>query len=339
MRKILLFVVLVTILTLTAIAEFKDMPNNWSMDAVQASIDNGLLKGYDGFIYPDKPLTRAEMATIIARAFGATEGADISAFGDTKKDKWYYDEMSIAVKMGALKGDGDKLRPEDNITREEAFTVIARIMSLSSNDTEALSRFTDNKSISPWATEYLAALSEKDYIRGNAGKLEPNKSITRAEFAQLMFNTFKHYITDKVPESLDGNVIIKNAVNLKNITINGDVIIAESVQKGITFDNVTVNGRLIFRSGNGTRLDGTYKAVIIVNDGIKVSASSKTHITLQSVMGNNSSLTFDMTPTYTKPGDNTSTPEDPESDDTTPEKPNDTPVVENDGGKWSQWYD
>ena len=55
---------------------FSDMPDNWATEALESAVANGLLVGDDGKIMPDSPLTRAQMATIIARAFGATEEGD-----------------------------------------------------------------------------------------------------------------------------------------------------------------------------------------------------------------------------------------------------------------------
>ena len=55
---------------------FKDMPVKgfWSTTALKAAVSNGLLNGFtekDGsYIKPDDALTRAQMATIVNRAFG-----------------------------------------------------------------------------------------------------------------------------------------------------------------------------------------------------------------------------------------------------------------------------
>ena len=56
--------------------EFADMPEgeHWSRAALEAAVANGLLHGYDnGKLMPGSALTRAEMAAIVNRAFGATD--------------------------------------------------------------------------------------------------------------------------------------------------------------------------------------------------------------------------------------------------------------------------
>lgn len=54
------------------IPTFSDMPDDWSTAALEHAVENGLLQGADGKIMPNDKLTRAQMATLIVRAFGAT---------------------------------------------------------------------------------------------------------------------------------------------------------------------------------------------------------------------------------------------------------------------------
>ena len=50
---------------------FPDMPNDWSTQALQNAVENGLLSGSGGKILPNEYLTRAQLATIICHAFNA----------------------------------------------------------------------------------------------------------------------------------------------------------------------------------------------------------------------------------------------------------------------------
>ena len=70
-------------------SDFVDFPTGWSKEAVTAAVNNGLLNGRTAnTIVPEGNLTRAEMATIINRAFGATVEKNISAFWDVPADAW-----------------------------------------------------------------------------------------------------------------------------------------------------------------------------------------------------------------------------------------------------------
>ena len=100
---------IISMFPLTAFgSEFSDMPDNWATEALENAVANGLLK-VTTKIMPDENLTRAQMATIVNRAFGATEKSSLSKFTDVNADAWYYAEMAKAVHMKTFVGAGDKL--------------------------------------------------------------------------------------------------------------------------------------------------------------------------------------------------------------------------------------
>jgi hypothetical protein len=239
------------------------MPNDWSTAALNNAISNGLLNGSNGEILPGSYLTRAEMATVINRAFGATEMASIGDYADVAADAWYYAEMAKAVHMGTFLGTGNNLNPGSNITRQEVFVVLARAFKLSGGGTAALDRFSDRGSVDSWAKDAACALVEAGYINGSNGELKPLSCITRAEFAQVMDNLLKCYLNKEgtytdVPA---GNVMINAPkVTLRNVSVKGDLVIGDGVGDGdVTLDNVAVAGRTVIRGGgaNSIRITGT----------------------------------------------------------------------------------
>lgn len=238
---------------------FYDMPNDWSTVALSNAVDNGLLKGYQvddkTFIYGKNPVTRAEMAAVINRAFGATVKADISGAGDVAANRWYADEMAKAVNMRAFSMD-TQMRPNDNITREEAFVVLSRVFKITSVDENlvALNNFSDKEQISGWAKKGLCGMAEAGYIKGSNGMLLPLATISRAEFAVVMDNLVKEYITQPgtvTQVAAGGNVLVRSeGVTLKNLTVKGDLIIGDGVGEGeVILDGVIVEGKVIVRGG------------------------------------------------------------------------------------------
>jgi len=237
---------------------FGDMPNNWAAAGLQAAVDNGLLKGYaeDGktLIKPNQSLTRAEMATVVNRAFGALGKADIAAVKDVPSWQWFAPEIAKAVQMKTF-ALATNMRPNDRITRQEAFVVLSRAfkMAVTDKDYSALNTFSDKASISTWALADLAGMKEAGYIEGAGGKLNPLANITRAEFATVMNKLAKQYIdtAGTVTTVATGNVVIREAgVTLKDLTIKGDLIIGDGVGEGeATLDNVKVEGRTVIRGG------------------------------------------------------------------------------------------
>ena len=230
---------------------FPDMPNDWSTQALQNAINNGLLNGIDGKIAAGENLTRAQMAAIVTRAFGTNGKADISSFGDVNTGDWFYDAMASSVLMGAFQGDGVNLNPNTNITRQEAFTVLARLFTLSGGDQSVLNSYTDGAQVADWAKDSMASMVAAGYVKGSDNKLNPLSSITRAEFAQVMDNLVKTYFGDsQLNVNAGGNAVLNKAGTLEGATISGDLIIGDGAAEGdVVLKNVTVSGRLLVRGG------------------------------------------------------------------------------------------
>jgi|BioPla2DNA2_1021312.scaffolds.fasta_scaffold14942_2 hypothetical protein len=268
---------------------YSDIPTDWRKGPIEYAIANGLLVGNEGKVDPDGYVTRAMMATIITKAFGATEFADISSFTDVPTTAWYCGYISKAYKMKILLGGNNLMTPENNITREQAFTVLAKALKLSTSDYSSLNRFTDKNKINNMYKSYVAALAEANLINGSNGILNPTDYITRAQFAAVMQNIVKSYIgtAGTYTTVTEGSLLIKVPnVTLKDVTVSGDLIIGDGVGTGnITLDNVKVTGRTVIRGGgknsieviNGSELIGS---VIVdnVNNEIRIVTDEGTTI-------------------------------------------------------------
>lgn len=241
-------------LTVSALA-FEDMPNDWSTVALQSAVDNGLLSGDGNLLKPRDTLTRAQMATVMTRAFGAKNTKDLSEFSDIPENAWYRDAMAKAYYMNIFRGDGaGHMNPEKPVTREEAFTVLARALNLDATLYEkALSRFDDTSSVSDWAKASVSAMVENGYVNGSNGLLNPKGSITRAEFAQVMYNLISLYVdsADDLEKLsfVKGNVVLRtNVGEIKALTFPKDLIIADGVEGELKLESVNVSSRLVVRS-------------------------------------------------------------------------------------------
>lgn len=255
-------VVLATVISVSASAfadTFKDMPNDWRTTALENAVNNGLLSGFDdGTIGADSAVTRAQMAAIIVRALGAKEAADISSFVDVSSNKWYYNEFAKAVYMNAFSGDTDKkLNPNNPITFQECFTVLSRVFGLSNRITEEeteklLAAYPDGSEVSKWARVYYASILQGGYWDGGVTKLlKPKDYINRGEFAVVMDNLVKTYITEpgEYKELPAGNVLVRcDGVILDGLVFDSDVIIADAVSvDGVSLKDVLINKRLVLR--------------------------------------------------------------------------------------------
>ncbi|MBC5737103.1 S-layer homology domain-containing protein [Lawsonibacter faecis] len=241
-----------------AAADYPDLPpaGVWSHDALTAAVDNGLLRGTDGKLLPDGLLTRSQMAAVINRAFGAVEKAGLSGYTDVAAGAWYREDMALAVGMKTLSGDGaGRLSPEALATREAVFTVLARAIRLPNGDGAALAGYADASQVSSWARGPVAAMVAGGYVQGSGNLLNPQGNMTRAEYAQVLYNLLGGYIgaAGVYTEIPEGNVMVNvPGVTLKGVTVAGDLIVGDGVADGdLVLDGVTVQGRLVVRGGGG----------------------------------------------------------------------------------------
>ena len=233
------------------LSQYRDFPNDWSAKSLEQAIDDGLLNGSNGMIDAKGLLTRAQMAAIVSRAFGAAKTASLDDYRDVLPSAWYYSDMGKAVKMGAFQGANGMLNPDAPITREEAFTVLARAFALEGGGSATLKDFVDGGTVSSWASESVAALVAGGYVNGANGMLNLKNNITRAEFAKVITGMAASYVGAEgvSGKTVEGNVIVRESgASLSGMTINGDLIIADSADK-VSLDNVKVTGRIVIRGG------------------------------------------------------------------------------------------
>ncbi len=165
---------------------------HWAEENLRAFIDAGVLQGDEaGAIQPDANITRAQFAALINRVAGYTEASeDISDYTDVSEGDWYYEDLAVALASGYLQGDGTQMAPNAEITREETFVVLSRLLGLTAaeSDVTAIEKaFSDAGEISDWAIEAVAALNAAGYVGGYPdGTLRPDGALTRAEAVTLL---------------------------------------------------------------------------------------------------------------------------------------------------------
>ena len=258
MKKVLAILLMLVVLVqgVAFAEEIKDMPDNWAKPYLEAAVENGLLTGSDGFIRPDDPMTRAEMATIMVRATGAKQEADISKFTDVSKDSWYHSAMAKAVYMKAFTGSGNLLEPEKYITRQEAFVVLSRVFGLTAvadKSSDYINDFSDKNDIASWAAEGVSMIIKSGYVGGSDGKINPLSNITRAEFAAVMGRLVKYYIDEpgEYTPSSDGNIMVRSSnVTIKGLKTDKAVFVGDlTKEEKVDIIESEITGPLVVRGG------------------------------------------------------------------------------------------
>ncbi len=150
------------------------------------------MRGYpDGKFYPERGLSRAELAAILTRvlAQNAPVQADI-AFKDLASTKWANKSIHTSTEQGWLKGyPGKKFQPGRAVTRAEFAQVLANISQWNMDD-DATITFKDVKK--HWASDAIAKAVNHQMLSGYAdGLFHPNDPITRSDAItafNLLFN-------------------------------------------------------------------------------------------------------------------------------------------------------
>lgn len=233
-----------------AAAAFRDTAGHWAEKTLDEWQDEGLIDGYgDGSFQPNGTVTRAEFIKLVNRTLGFTAESGIF-FSDVTERDWFHAEVAKAVTAGYAQGSGGLFHPNQPVTRAEAATMLARAAGLAANE-ERADAFADAASIPTWARGSVGAAAEAGYMTGYPnGAFGALGSITRAEAVVTL---------DCVRRSAQKTVIEQAGTTLKNETVLGDLVIAESVGEGnVTLKNVTVLGSVIVKGGgaNSVYFDG-----------------------------------------------------------------------------------
>ena len=156
--------------------------------------------GYpDGMVYPQKNITRAEVATIFFRLLtDETREANMTksnSYNDMKDGAWYTCAVSTLSKMGIIKGYEDgSFKPDASISRAE-FAAIAARFDPDGDKTPAT--FSDVSS--HWAKDEISIAANHGWIKGyEDGSFKPDQKITRAETMTLVNRVLK-----RLPETKD----------------------------------------------------------------------------------------------------------------------------------------
>ena len=197
---------------------FPDADGHWAKAAITDMASREIISGYpDNTFKPDGSITRAEFSAIIVRALGLPEGTGVSPFHDVSATYWCCGYIETAVSFGLMSGYPDgNFCPDEQFTREQAMTVVARAMDITKLDAgfsdggigSLLSRYSDVSSVSAYAVNGAAACLKTGIITSKPdGTLAPQDNITRAETAVVVQRLLVKSGLINSPESDSENII------------------------------------------------------------------------------------------------------------------------------------
>lgn len=168
----------------------KDVAGHWSQPAVKNLMRQGVLLGYpDHTFKPDRFVSRAEFARIVAKAF-KLESAKKAPFSDTA-GHWARKEVAALVEKGIIDGYPDgTFRPDTSITRAEMVAMLDRLLQVGVKEQVFGYDWTPSYPDVPkdhWAFRLVEVARRLDYLPPTYGSsFLPGAVVTRAETAWMV---------------------------------------------------------------------------------------------------------------------------------------------------------
>ncbi|OPH62099.1 hypothetical protein BC351_02345 [Paenibacillus ferrarius] len=149
----------------------------------------------DGTFGPEKTVTRAQMAAMLARNLEtAYKGNGTSSFKDIDVLHWAFQDMEIVNQDGLMQGYTDeRFGPEEGITRAEMAVIVDRWMAKQgkasgSPDHDTIYTDLTDKHWAYQAIMHVRGYSIMEGYQGNA--FAPNQKLTRAEAVKILNRLF-----------------------------------------------------------------------------------------------------------------------------------------------------
>lgn len=225
---------------------FDDVPpQHPAYAAIERAATKGVLKGagdcrgtHPCFVYPDSPMTRAEAATIVVRAFALQRSEEtLPGYSDIDPGAWYESSIYTAVSHCILQGDDDSttMRPAAKMNRAEMLVIATRSMNLRSfpecGDQEP--QMSSSSAAVSLPQETLDSLQSTDILwsaekGGNSLMIPVDELISESLFA-FTYEAPAHTLTLTTPEGL--TISTENALEYGISTEISDYFTAFKVAK------------------------------------------------------------------------------------------------------------
>ena len=277
----------------SANTKFADVPDtHWASKVIAkwSGEDYDVLQGDGkGNFHPSKGLTLGEIMTVISKTFGYVQKQETQV-----TPTWAKESVEKAIAAGILPKT-EKIDANKMITRQEAIKYIAIAFGIQSS--QGNTPFIDDQDIDKQYKGYIKAFYDMGYITGDnkdksKAKFNPKAYYTRAEAMQVIDNILSDIIDRYTrDQTYEKNIIIRKAgVNLHNIKVKQNIIIAQGAQdSNISIQKVQIGKSLIIYGGKditvvsdkmieNTIINKAYKSVTIRGKFNTVTVHDKTTV-------------------------------------------------------------
>jgi hypothetical protein len=173
---------------------FSDVSSNyWAAQFIQQLSQRGVIAGFpDGSFRPEEPVTRAQFAAMVNKAFQKAPQRQAINFVDVPSNYWGASAIQQAYTIGFLSGyPGNRFEPNQAIPRQQVLVSLANGLEYRPTATveTTLQSFNDAYNIADYARSPVAAATEKQIVVNypNVNFLNPTATATRAQVAAFIY--------------------------------------------------------------------------------------------------------------------------------------------------------
>ena len=169
------------------------LETHWAYDALTFCLNHGFLsREADGRVRPNKPITRGEFVTSLAKFCGVDESYRYYAetgYRDIASGSELAPYVKWARDAGLMDGSNGAFHPDDYLTREQMATVVARYLTALGRAPggAAQTAYKDQSRISTWALDGVALCTREGILQGSNGAFLPKGKLTRAQAAAIVY--------------------------------------------------------------------------------------------------------------------------------------------------------
>jgi hypothetical protein len=174
---------------------FSDVSSSyWAANFISELAQRDVIAGFpDGTFRPNDPVTRAQFAAMIRKAFNRPQERSAINFVDVSQNYWAYTAIQEAYTTGFLAGyPGNVFNPNQNIPRVQVLVSLANGLDYSVNtsvETILQQYYSDASDVPSYARSSVASATNEQIVVNypNVKILNPNRAATRAEVAAFIY--------------------------------------------------------------------------------------------------------------------------------------------------------